>query len=170
MKIQKKYIVAGALAIVSIALALGYLQYKKLMNYKLGFKSVKLKTLSASKIVFDIFLNFTNKSSLKFEIIEQENKLYINDKFVSDIVSKTSNKIEPNSTSVIGVNVSFNPNDITSALGKNYAWLILNTSSIKIKIDMKMKVKLYGIKVSIPFIYEDTLKGIIDYAKTPTPQ
>ena len=170
MKIQKKYIVAGALAIVSIALALGYLQYKKLMNYNLGFKSVKLKTLSASKIVFDIFLNFTNKSSLKFEIIEQENKLYINDKFVSDIVSKTSNKIEPNSTSVIGVNVSFNPNDITSALGKNYAWLILNTSSIKIKIDMKMKVKLYGIKVSIPFIYEDTLKGIIDYARTPTPQ
>ena len=140
------------------------------MNYNLGFKSVKLKTLSASKIVFDIFLNFVNKSSLKFEIIEQENKLYINDKFVSDIVSKSSNKIEPNSTSVIGVNVSFNPNDITSALGKNYAWLILNTSSVKIKIDIKMKVKLYGIKVSIPFIYEDTLKGIIDYAKTPTTQ
>ena len=168
MKIEKKYVIAGALAIVSIALAAGYLQYKKLMNYKLGFKSLKLKTVSATKIVFDIFLNFTNKSNLAFEIIEQETKIYVNGKFVSDAVNYSSNKIEPNSTSVIGVNVSFNPNDVASALGKNYAWLILNTSSIKIKIDMKMKVKLYGVKVSIPFVYEDTLKSIIDYAKTPT--
>ena len=36
-----------------------------------------------------------------------------------------------------------------------------------VKVDLKMKVKLYGIKISIPFVYEDTLKAIIDMAKAP---
>ena len=76
MKIEKKYIIAGALAVVSTFLALGYLQYKKLMNYKISFKNLKIKTLSATNISFDIFLNFTNNSNLKFEIIEQQSKIY----------------------------------------------------------------------------------------------
>jgi hypothetical protein len=36
-----------------------------------------------------------------------------------------------------------------------------------VKVDLKMKVKLYGIKISIPFVFEDTLKAIIDMAKAP---
>jgi LEA14-like dessication related protein len=170
MKIEKKYIIAGALGVVSIALALGYLQYKKLMNYKIVFKNLKVKTLSPTNIAFDIFLNFTNKSSLKFDIIEQQSKIYINGKFVSDVVNNAVNTIEPNSTSIIGANISFNPTTVLSSLNKSYASILINPSSISIKVDLKMKVKLYGIKISIPFVYEDTLKGIIDLAKAPKEQ
>jgi LEA14-like dessication related protein len=170
MKIEKKYIIAGALAVVSTFLALGYLQYKKLMNYKISFKNLKIKTLSATNISFDIFLNFTNNSNLKFEIIEQQSKIYINNNFVSDLVNTAVNTIEPKATSVIGTNVSFNPTAILSSLNKSFASVLLNPSSILVKIDLKMKVKLYGIKISIPFVYENTLKGIIDMAKATKEQ
>jgi LEA14-like dessication related protein len=167
MKIQKKYIIAGALGVVSIALALGYLQYRKLMNYKIAFKNIKIKTLSATNIAFDIFLNFTNNSNLKFQIIEQQSKIYINGKFVSDLVNTAVNTIEPTATSVIGTNVSFNPTSVLSSLNKSFASILLNPASVIVKVDLKMKVKLYGIKISIPFVFEDTLKAIIDMAKAP---
>jgi hypothetical protein len=36
---------------------------------------------------------------------------------------------------------------------------------LKLKIDIKLKVKLYGIKISIPIVHETTLKEIL----TPVP-
>lgn len=165
MKIERKYIVAGLLGIVSFALAAGYLAYKKLMDYTLGFKSIKVKKVSIKLIEFDVFLNFLNKSNLGFDIIEQEYKVYMNDKFVSKVVNYSTTKILPNATSVIGVNVKFDPRVVLKVIGKDFKDLILKPDQYIIKTDMKLKVNFYGFKVSIPYVYEDTLKNFISYAK-----
>jgi LEA14-like dessication related protein len=167
MKIEKKYIIAGVLGVVSIAVALAYLQYKKLMDYTIKLKGLKLKTLSAKNVAFDLFLNFTNNSSLKFDIVEQQYKVYLNDSFVTELVNYSPTNIMPKATSVIGINVSFDPTKVLNILNKNYASILLHPETVKIKVDVKLKVLLYGFKVSIPFVFEDTLKGLIDLGKQP---
>ncbi len=168
MKIEKKYIIAGVLGVVSIALALGYLQYKRLMNYTIKFKGLRLKTLSAKQFVFDIFLNFTNDSDLKFDIVSQDYKVYLNDNFVTSLVNNSPITILPKSPTVIGVNVSFDPTKVLNILNRNYASILLRPETVKIKVDIKLKVSLYGFKVSIPYVYEDTLKALLDMRKQPT--
>jgi LEA14-like dessication related protein len=167
MKVEKKYIIAGVLGVVSIAVALAYLQYKKLMDYTIKLKGARLKTFSAKGVVFDLFLNFTNNSSLKFEIVEQQYKAYLNNNFITELVNYSPTVIAPKSTSVIGVNVSFDPTKVLNILNKNYASILLHPETVKIKVDVKLKVLLYGFKVSIPFVFEDTLKALLDLGRQP---
>lgn len=168
MKIEKKYIVAGVIGLVTITGALLYLRYKKLMNYVIKLKTLKVKTLTANSVVFDIFLNFTNNSNLAFDIIEQDYKVYLNDELVTKMVNRSTNHISANKTngvdtskSVIGVNVSFNPTKVLQMLGKNWVSILIHPETVRLKVDVKLKVSLYGIKFSIPYIYEGTLKSII---------
>lgn len=157
----KKWLIVGGLAIISVALAAGYLQYKKLMNYVIKFKGIKIKTLSAKVFNFDLFINFTNNSDIKFDIIEQDYKVYLNDKFVTRLSNAGTTQILPKSTSVIGINVNFNPTEVLNLLGKNIVTILSKPETVMVKIDVKLKVSLYGIKVSIPYVYTSTLKEMM---------
>lgn len=169
MKIEKKYILAGVIGLVTITGALLYLQYKKLMNYVIKFKAIKVKSLTMNIINFDIFLNLTNNSNLAFDIVEQDYKVYLNDVEVTKMANKSVNHISAKKTngidtslSVVGVNVSFNPSVVLNTLGKNWASILFHPESLRIRVVMKLKVSLYGVKVSIPYTYEGTLKSIIE--------
>ena len=108
MKIEKKHIVAGVIAAVSITGALAYLQYKKLMNYCIGFNKIRLNKISSTNADIDVFINFKNQSDLKIEIQSQEYNVYMNDAFLTKASNAKPQVIEPKSTSVIGINVKFN--------------------------------------------------------------
>lgn len=166
MKIQKKHIVAGSIALVTITGAFIYMQYKKLMEYTLGFKSMKVKKVSLNEVVLDVFLMFNNPSKLKFDITEQEYKVFINNQFVSDAVNYSTNAIEPKSSSVLGVNIKFNPSTVLKVLKMNWADILLSPEQSKIKIEMKFKVKLYLIPITIPYVYEFTFKELVQYMKS----
>jgi hypothetical protein len=56
------------------------------------------------------------------------------------------------------MNVAFNPKDVWKKLNLN---LLSDTSKIMIKLDMKIKVKVGFISVTIPYIYEDSLKNMM---------
>jgi len=163
----KKYIIAGVLGVISIAAALAYLQYRKLMNFTIKFKKVLVKTLSATSISFDLFLNFTNNSDIKFTILEQDYKVYMNDAFVTKIINKAPIEVISKGTSVIPVNVTFDPRAVLKLIGKNATDLLLNRDKIIVKMDIKLKVKLYGIPVSIPYVYTSNLKELTS-ASQPT--
>jgi LEA14-like dessication related protein len=166
MKIQKKHLVAGSIALVTITGAFVYMQYKKLMEYTLGFKSMKVKKVSLNEIVLDVFLLFNNPSKLKFDITEQEYKVFINNQFVSDAVNYSTNKIEPKSSSVLGVNIKFNPSTVLKVLKLNWTDILLNPAQSKIKIEMKFKVKLYLIPITIPYVYELTFQELVGLTKS----
>lgn len=157
----KKWLIVGGLGVVSIALAIGYLQYKKIMNYVLKFKSVKIKKINEKIIDFDLFLFFTNKSDAKFTISEQEYKVYLNDQYVTKLVNSANTIILPKSDSVVGVNVTFQPKEVLDILKQNIFSIITTPEKFTLKVDMKFKVSIYGIKVSIPYTYISTIKELM---------
>lgn len=146
------------LAIYGIAL---YTQYKRLMNYKLTFKGIKVKKATPQNINFDLFLNFQNFSTLKFTIISQEYSIYINDKFVSKVQNQSSNFVEAKATSVIGVNVDIDIPKVTKILEKNWAEIVLRPDTVKVRVDTNLKVRILGIKFNIPMVYDTNLKDLI---------
>lgn len=162
----KKWIIYGTLGAVSLLLLAGYLQYKKLMDYAIKFKGIKIKQLSATIFNFDLFINFTNNSDINFVITEQDYKVFLNDKFVTKIVNKTPTTILPATTSIIPVNVNFNPSEVLKLLGSNLTTILVTPEKITVKVDVKLKVSLYGIKISIPYVYIATLKELMANSKT----
>lgn len=157
----KKWLVVGGLGIISVALALGYLQYRKLMNYTIKLGGAKFKNISAKVFNFDLFIKFTNNSGINFVISEQEYKVYLNDKFVTTISNTEDVIVLPNTTNIIPVNVTFNPAEVLGLINSNLTNILLKPETIKIMVDCKLKVKLYGFTKSIPFVYEATLKELM---------
>jgi LEA14-like dessication related protein len=127
----KKWFILGGIGLFSVTLAIAYAQYKRLMDYTIKFKNIKLKSITPEKINFDLFIDFKNNSSLKFDILEQEYSIYANNKFISKIINKSANTINANSTSVIGINVNINVKDLTNALNKNWASLLIKPDETK---------------------------------------
>jgi LEA14-like dessication related protein len=161
MKLEKKYLIAGLIGVVTIAGALAYLQYKKLMNYTIKLRNIVVKSANLSSLNFDLFLNFENKSSISFEILSQTYDVYVNDTLISKLKGKEVVKIQPKSTSVIPLKVNIKPSDILNKLGKGTLNLIANFGNNKLKVNVKLQVKLYGFTINIPFVYESTISEMI---------
>jgi LEA14-like dessication related protein len=166
MKIEKKHIIAGTIGLVTITGAIAYLQYKRLMNYTLKLGSIQVKKVTAKLISFDLFLNFKNNSDIKISISKKIANIYLNDKFVTKIESFEPMTIAPMGVSTITTNVEFNPSDVLKLLKKNYADIILNPQSINIKIDVKLKAKLWFFNVNISEVYNVTLKDLLTKKET----
>jgi LEA14-like dessication related protein len=157
----KKWLIVGGLGVISVALALGYLQYRKLMNYTVKLGGVKFKQVTSKVFNFDLFIKFTNNSDINFVVSDQEYKVYLNDKFVTKISNAEPVTILPNATNVIPVNVVFDPTVVLNMLGKNLSSILLSPETINIKVDGKLKAKLYGFTKSIPFVFEKNLKDLM---------
>jgi len=157
MKIEKKYLIAGGIGIITITGALLYLQYKRLMNYCIGINKVAPRTLTPTVADIDLFLNFKNQSDLKFEILGQSYDVYVNEKLMTTASNQSKQVIMPNSMNVIKVNIKFNP----TQSGKNLISAALQLGNTAIKVDVKMKVKLWMFTVNIPYVYTTTIKEIL---------
>ena len=116
-------------------------------------------------VSFDMWLNFKNNSDIEFTINKQSYDVYINNIFVTKVTDIAKTVIKKKSTSTIAINVEFNPKEVMNKLGKNPLDLAVGADKIKIKVDTKMSLSLYGIPVNIPYVYESTLKELT----TPTP-
>lgn len=161
MKIEKKYLIAGAVAVLSVAGALAYLQYKKIMDYTIRFKSVKIRKISLTLFDFDVFLFFLNKSDLKFVINTQAYSVYLNGVFVTKIVNYADTTVLPKAESVLPLNVKFDPRIVLKTVQMNAVDLAVHPEKVKIKMDIKLKVSLWGLPVNIPYTYESTLKEMM---------
>lgn len=155
--IKKKYVIAGGIALVSVLGAFAYLQYKKLMDYCLSFKSIKINTISLTKMNFNLWLNFLNKSNVPFTIVSQTYDVYLDDKIVSNVINKAENKVLPKQTNTIALNVNVNPSKVLNDIGFGAINMALNLNKVIVKIDMKLKIKILGVKFNIPYIYKSTI-------------
>jgi LEA14-like dessication related protein len=156
----KKYLIAGVIATITITGALAYLQYKKLMNYIIKVKTAVVKTITANLLDLDLTLDFENKSNISFEIKSQEYEVYIDNKFITKINNIKPVFIKAKSNSDIFVNIKANPTKVGSKFKLEDLGKLLDLQNVKLKIIGKMKVKLYGISVNIPFNYETTIKEL----------
>jgi LEA14-like dessication related protein len=161
MKINKKWVIAGAIGLVTVAGALAYLQFKKIMDYTLKFVKLKVNKISANLIDLNVYLLLENKSSVEYTIKSQEYSVYINDNLVTKIENQSSSVIKPKSFKEIGLNVKFNPTDVLKKIGaQGVIGSLLSPEKTIIRIDMKLKISFYGITLKIPFSYVTNMKEI----------
>lgn len=158
--ITNKYIIAGV-ASVFILGGLLYSEYRKIMNYCISFSKVHFNKATLDNIDIDIFMNFKNQSNIQIDIVGMTSNVFLNDAFVTTVSNKVTQVIKAESTSVIGFNIQFNPTAVYKVLKLNITDLLAHRENIIIKIDMKMKVKLWLIEVNIPYTYQNNLKDMM---------
>lgn len=161
MKLEKKHYIAGAIALVTITGAALYLQYKKLMNYCISIKSVKINKLKLDNADFNLFLNFKNNSDLKIEIVSQDYTAYLNDKEIAKVTNPKLQIILPKSTSELSVNVFFNPSKLLGTIGNLAQNFALSPEKIVLKVKCKLKVKLYLFTFNIPYEFVTSVKDLM---------
>lgn len=167
----KKYVIAGTIGLVTITGALAYLQYKKLMNYVLKFKGIKLNKISLTNLDFNIYLNFTNNSDVTFMILSQTYNVYVNNTYVTKVENSLPVSILAGQTNVIPLNVIVNPQDLYQKLGKSALTIAANSDKIIIKVDIKLKAKLWFFTVNVPYVFTSSLKDLMikkDSSQTKT--
>jgi LEA14-like dessication related protein len=157
MKIEKKYIIATGLGVVSIAAGLAYLQYKKIMDYVITFKGIKSNKIASNNVDIDLTLNLQNKSSVKYDILSQEYNVYVGGNLISSAKNLNKQTVMPNSISPVTVNVKFNPDKS----GKDLLNTIISLRPLVVMVDMKLKVKLWMFTVTIPYVYQTSLKDLL---------
>lgn len=157
MKIEKKHIIAVGLGVICTAAGLAYWQYKKITNYCIGLNRIKPNKINAQIADFDLFLNFKNNSSVKIDILSQEYNVFVNNKFITKASNPNKQSIEPESMNIIGVNIKFNP----TVAGQNLLDALLKMGNTVIKVDIKLKVKVWLFTISIPYIYQTSLKELM---------
>lgn len=165
MAIKKRYFVAGAIGLVTVAGALGYLQYKKIMNYSLAFKGMKNVKLTKDSLSFNIYYDYTNKADIDLTLQEQEYDIYVNDVFVTRLSNYAPNILVGGKTSEIGIAVNLDLKDISKKLGTDiYVKALTDPKNVIIKTEMKWKVKLLGfIKIPVKYPYIVSLKEILGW-------
>lgn len=157
MKLERKHLIAGLIGLVTITGALAYLQYKKLMNYVIKVKGIAVKSSSPTSLIFDLMLDFENKSAIKFEIISQTYDIYFNNNFLAHLKGNTKVLVLPKGTSPLSLNVNINPTQALAKLQGDALSIISNLANAKLKMDIKLQVKLYGVTINIPYIYETSI-------------
>lgn len=159
---KKKYLIAGLIGLVTVTGALAYLQYKKIMDYVISVKSAAIRELSATSIIIDLYLNYQNKSSLGFEIVSQTYKIYLNNMYVTKATNFNAVRIAPNSTSDLPLRVKLNPTEALKNVGGFVGILKLtgDINNIMLKVESKLKVKIFGIPFNIPYTYENSIANL----------
>ncbi|MFY8165234.1 MAG: hypothetical protein ACOVJ8_01500 [Sediminibacterium sp.] len=159
---NKKYIVAGVIGLLTLSGALAYIQYKKVMDFLIKVKGVKIRALSPTLINFDLFINLTNKANIGYTIVSQKYKVFINNVEVSDLVSNYTAKVPARGNVDLPVNVTIDPVKVVRLVKTSYADMLLKPETIKVRIDYNLVVKLFGIfKPTIKSSFETTLKDIV---------
>lgn len=161
MKLQKKHIITGIIAIGTISGAVLYWQYQKLMEYCISFNRAVLKKISLQNINIDLFLNIKNNSSLKIEILSQDYVAFINNVLVAKASNIIPQIIEPKATSQIAVNIDMSPQSVLKTLSNLSTDLMMSPSKVIVTVKINVKVKLWIFKISIPYEYKTSIKDLM---------
>jgi LEA14-like dessication related protein len=158
---MKKYIVIGSIAALGIGLLAVLRQFDLLMQHELKVVGKKITKLSSSNIAFTIFVAFKNTSLISFNINSQRYKVYINDKYISEAFSSKAITVKPKETTVMPVNVDIVPQNIITAIGADWASMILKPETVNIRIDFEINLSLFGLDIPVKNKYATTLKELM---------
>lgn len=141
-------------------------QITDLQNYTTRISRVVVRKISLNELSFDIFMFFKNNSNLTITLAEQVYEVYANDIYITQFVNKAPNTLKAQEESEIGMRITLDPAFLVSKIGVNAATLIQDPKNVRIKILMKYKVSVLGVKVEIPPIpWEDSLAYFLGMKK-----
>ena len=153
---RKQILVGAGIALATTFGILAY-QFSRLMKYTLKIKGIDRLSANMNKVSFDAYLSFTNNSDLQIALAYQNYKVYLNDKLITNIDSKTPQVILPKTSSTLKVSVDLSPSDLLKNLGSASVQNILNIKQQNLKIVTKMGVKYLGLVIPINTTIEDKI-------------
>lgn len=139
---KNKAIIIGIIAAVGVAAYLVYKQFTKFMEYSLSFRSIKVKNVSAKELKIDLGLNFENKSDLQVVLTKQVYDVFINNVFVSKIVSDKEVVIAPKSKTPMNFDVAVGSKGIADLLRSMSLADLLNIKKQSLKLNSTIDVRI----------------------------
>ena len=164
--ITKKEVLVGVGITLTTIMGFLYFQFLKLMEYTIKIKGIDRLSASMNKLSFDAFISFNNNSDLQIGLAYQNYDVYINDKLITTINSKTPQVILPKTSSLLKVSVDLSPSELIKKLGSSSLQNILNIKQQNLKVVTKMGVNYLGLTIPVNKTIEDKIVNWI----TPTPK
>ena len=132
----KKWIIVGSLGAVSVALALAYLQYRKIMDYVVAVKGIRIKSITQKLFNFDLLITLTNKADLKYKILSQDYEVLVNGKFLSKLSNNTQVDVPKRGSVDMAINVQFKPEDILNLLKTSHIKHLQNLQKCSVNLKL----------------------------------
>ena len=161
----KRALWIGGGTIFAVGLTLLLIEFKKLMDYTIKFVKFQKVKISPNELIFDIFVQLNNPSNLSLTLTSQTYDVYINNNFVTNVSTNVQTTLEAKKSTQFPLRINVNPNDITKAMGTNWALLLLTPEKIVITTIFKVKVKVLGITIPIKSKYPISLAEILNIPK-----
>ena len=161
----KRALWIGGGTIFAVGLTLLLIEFKKLMDYTIKFVKFQKVKISPNELIFDIFVQLNNPSNLSLTLTSQTYDVYINNNFVTNVSTNVQTTLEAKKSTQFPLRINVNPNDITKAMGTNWALLLLTPEKIVITTILKIKVKVLGITIPIKSKYPISLAEILNIPK-----
>ena len=160
MNVRKILIWTGA---ISLAVGIGmWLKYQMELSYKLVYAIInpKVKKVSPKEVIVEFDLTIDNPTELTVGINGMDIDVLANGVKVSNIFSQVQVKLEANKLTAIPLKLTINP----QLLVQNTSALLstgLNIDNVVLTMKGKLKIKKFGVPLSIPFIYTSTYKELM---------
>jgi LEA14-like dessication related protein len=139
---KNKAILIGIIGAVGIAAFLVYRQFRKLMDYKLSFRSVKVKKINMQSIDLTLGLNFENKSDIQVVLASQQYDVFINNVKLTTLKNDKDVLISPKSVSPITFDVSVGSKGIADLIKTTSFSELLNIKKQSLRVDSTLVVKI----------------------------
>ncbi len=156
---NKKTVILSTLSLGGLAAFSSYQKFKKLLDFAITFNKMNIKNASINNINLDLFVNFKNTADIPVKVVFQSYNIYLNSTLLNTITNDKEQLIKPLDTSVLGVNVNFNPQQ----LGQKFLDQLLQGTAIKINIIAKFKIRISFFTINILYPYSIDLTTILKY-------
>ena len=142
MKLNKKYLLFGAIGVALIGIATYVAtQYKLLQNACFVVAGAIVNKLSLAQVKFTLLLNVKNNSDIDFVITNQQYDVYVNEMLVSKVDNPEKAEILSNGSTTFKINVDFNPQDLLRAGLENIEKLLLDKDKLVIEIIGRLSLR-----------------------------
>ena len=136
---------------------------KRLEDFKLDFKKIKVNRFTKERLQFDVYFDYTNKSEININLASQEYDVYIEGVYITTMTNYKENVLKAKSTSPLGFSVDLDLPKLDSKIRTSYFDMITNPKEVAIRIDMKFKARVGIFKVPYKYIWNTNLKEILGW-------
>ena len=131
-------------------------QYNKLMKNTYELKSFLIKKASLQSVTFSVVYAYTNNTDIDINLVSQEYKIYVDDRFITTIKSDVPVVLKANSVSDIPLDITVDPKDMYYKFKNNLLKALTQKQKLKIKMDSTFRVKFGIFTIPVPYPYEWT--------------
>lgn len=157
MKKSLKYVLLAAVAGVTVTTALWLKkQYNKLMKNTYELKSFLVKKASLQSVTFSVVYAYNNNTDIDINLVGQEYKIYVDDRFITTIKSDAPVVLKANAISDIPLDITIDPKDMFYKFKDNLLTALTQKQKLKIRMESTFRVKLGIFTIPVPYPYEWT--------------